>query len=288
MKAIALGSAIALAVLAGCSRPVNHIPEGAEKVFDLRTGNELTVKKAAKADGFYGTIHEDGQFIAFVRYNPAAFQTTVVTAERDQADSTSALCLKYDAFAGINGSYFNMDSLTTVTFIKDDGFVTGATTARETFRTNGALVLNPEEIRVETCDTTDIFEQDWEVLASGPVLVDDGVTATYGEGMPNWKSFYNKRHPRSLVGKDADGGVWLVVVDGRFPGEAEGMTIAELTGLAIAPPTGPPVEVDFGIALRSDADSRVDVFLAQQVLVDECLHLGILDGGQLAVAVEVL
>ena len=62
---------IALAVLAGCSRPVNHIPEGAEKVFDLRTGNELTVKKAAKADGFYGTIHEDGQFVAFVRYNPA-------------------------------------------------------------------------------------------------------------------------------------------------------------------------------------------------------------------------
>ena len=232
MKTLALGSAIALAVLAGCSRPVNHIPDGAEKVFDLRTGDELTIKKAAKADGFYGTIHADGQFVAFVRYNPATFQTTVVTAEREQADSTSALCLKYDAFAGINGSYFNMDSLTTVTFIKDDGFVTGATTARETFRTNGALVLNPEEIRVEAFDTTNVFEQDWEVLASGPVLVDDGVTATYGEDMPNWKSFYNKRHPRTLMGKDADGGVWLVVVDGRFPGEAEGMTIAELTALA--------------------------------------------------------
>ena len=230
--ALATTFVIALAVIAGCSRPVNHIPEGAEKVFDLRTGNELSVKKAAKADGYYGTIHEDGQFIAFVRYNPAAFQTTVVTAEREQADSTSALCLKYDAFAGINGSYFNMDSLTHVTFVKDDGFVTGATKASETFRTNGAIVLNPEEIRVEACDTTAVFEQDWEVLASGPVLVDDGVTATYGEDMPNWKSFYNKRHPRTLMGKDADGGVWLVVVDGRFPGEAEGMTIAELTALS--------------------------------------------------------
>ena len=232
MKAFVLGSVLALAVFAACSRSVNHIPDGAKKVFDLRTGDELTVKKAAKADGFYGTIHGDGQFIAFVRYNPAAFQTTVVTAEREQADSTSALCLKYDAFAGINGSYFNMDSLTTVTFIKDDGFITGATTARETFRTNGALVLNPEEIRVEACDTTDVFEQDWEVLASGPVLVDDGVTATYGEDMPNWASFYNKRHPRTLIGKDGDGGVWLVVVDGRFPGEAEGMTIAELSALS--------------------------------------------------------
>ena len=230
--ALATTFVIALAVIAGCSRPVNHIPVGAEKVFDLRTGNELSVKKAAKADGYYGTIHEDGQFIAFVRYNPAAFQTTVVTAEREQADSTSALCLKYDAFAGINGSYFNMDSLTTTTFIKDDGFIIGDTKASETFRTNGALVLNPEDIRVEACDTTAVFEQDWEAVASGPVLVDDGVTATYGEEMPKWKSFYNKRHPRTLMGKDADGGVWLVVVDGRFPGEAEGMTIAELTALS--------------------------------------------------------
>ena len=129
-------------------------------------------------------------------------------------------------------STFNMDSLTHVTFVKDDGFVTGATKASETFRTNGAIVLNPEGIRVEACDTTAVFEQDWEVLASGPVLVDDGVTATYGEEMPKWKSFYNKRHPRTLMGKDADGGVWLVVVDGRFPGEAEGMTIAELTALS--------------------------------------------------------
>ena len=232
MKALATGCALALAVLAGCGQPAHHIPQGAEKVFDLRTGDELSVRKAAKADGFYGTLREEGQFIAFVRYNPDAFQTTVVTAERDQADSTSALCLRYEAFAGINGSYFNMDSLTTVTFIKDDGFVTGATTARETFRTNGAIVLNPGDIRIEACDTSDVFEQDWEVIASGPVLVDDGVTATYGEDMPKWKSFYNKRHPRSLVGKDADGGVWLVVVDGRFPGEAEGMTIAELTELA--------------------------------------------------------
>ena len=226
-----IGAVCALLCLAACSRPANHIPEGAAQVFDLRTGDALTVRKAAKADDFYGTIRENGQFIAFVRYNPAGFQTTVVTAEGEQADSTSALCLKNNAVAGINGSYFDMDSLTTVTFIKDDGFITGATTGRETFRTNGAVVLNPEDIRIEACDTTDVFEQDWEVLAGGPVLIDEGEAATYAEGIPGWKSFYNKRHPRSVMGKDADGGVWLVVVDGRFPGEAEGMTIAELTDL---------------------------------------------------------
>ena len=231
MKAHVLGSVIALVALGACSRPANHIPEGVTQVFDLRTGNELTVKKAAKADGYYGTIQEEGQFIAFVRYNPDAFQTTIVHAEGEQADSTSALCLGCDAFAGINGSYFNMQELTPVTFVKDDGFVTGTTTEGELFRTNGAVILNPEDIRIEACDTTAVFEQDWEVLAAGPVLVDEGVSATYGEDTPGWKGFYGKRHPRSLIGKDADGGIWMVVVDGRFPGEAEGMTIAELTAL---------------------------------------------------------
>ena len=227
-----IGALCALLSLAACSRPANFIPQGAARVFDLRTGDELTARKAAKADGFYGTLEEPGQFIAFVRYKPAAFQTTVVTAEGEQADSTSALCLKYNAVAGINGSYFNMDSLKTVTFIKDDGFIIGETAMKQTYRTNGALVLNPEDIRFESCDTTDIFEQDWEVLASGPMLVDEGQVHEYGEDTPGWKSFYGQRHPRSLMGKDAAGGVWLVVVDGRFPGEAEGMTIAELTALA--------------------------------------------------------
>ena len=231
MKARAIWSVLALMAVAACSRPANHIPEGVAQVFDIRTGDELTVRKTAKADGFYGTIREEGQYISFVRYNPDAFQTTVVTAEGEQADSTSALCLKYNAVAGINGSYFDMDSLTTVTFIKDDGFVTGATTPGETFRTNGALVLNPETIRFVACDTTEIFERDWEVLASGPILVDEGQATTYPEGIPGWESFYNRRHPRSVMGMDADGGVWLVVVDGRFPGKAEGMTIAELTDL---------------------------------------------------------
>ena len=231
MRPRAIWSVFALVTLAACSRPANHIPEGVAQVFDIRTGDELTVRKAAKADGYYGTIQEEGQFISFVRYNPDAFQTTVVTAEGEQADSTSALCLKSNAVAGINGSYFNMDSLMTVTFLKDDGFIIGATTPDETFRTNGALVLNPEEIRFEACDTADIFEKDWEVLASGPLLVDEGQPVTYGREMPGWESFYDKRHPRSLVGKDADGGIWLVVVDGRSPGNAEGMTIAELTAL---------------------------------------------------------
>ena len=222
----------ALLSAAACSAPVSHVPEGVTAVYDLRTGKELTARQAAKADGFYGILQQDAQTISFVRYNPEAFQTTVVTAEEAQADSTGALCMKYDAIAGINGSYFNMQDLTATTFIKDDGFVIGQSMPEETYRVNGAVVLNPEQIRFEACDTTATYELDWEVMAAGPLLVDDGVALTYEEGIPGWKKFYNKRHPRSLIGRDADGGFWMIVVDGRFPGEAEGMTIAELTELS--------------------------------------------------------
>lgn len=228
MKAHVLGSVLALMALAACHQPANHIPEGVAQVFDLRTGDELTVLQAAKADGFYGTITEPGQFIAFVRYNPDAFQTTLVHADGEQADSTSALCLGCDAFAGINGSYFNMQELTPVTFIKDDGFVISGTEGKMMERAGGAVVLNPEEIRIDACDSTSTFETDWEVMVAGPILLDDGQVIANDKDA----SFNATRHPRSLIGKDAAGGVWMVVVDGRFPGEAEGMSIAELTELA--------------------------------------------------------
>ena len=220
-------SVFALLTLFACSEAVSHVPEGAV-VYDLKTGEELSARNADEADGFYGTLQEEGQFIAFVRYRPDSFETTVVTAEGEQADSTGALCMKHNAVAGINGSYFDMENLTATTLVKDDGFVTDTTATAEVFRTNGAVVLNIEDIRIEACDTAERYTLDREALAGGPILMADGTTFDYaGQG-----SFFDKRHPRSLIGRDAEGGVWLVVVDGRFPGEAEGMSIPELTALA--------------------------------------------------------
>lgn len=46
------------------------------------------------------------------------------------------------------------------------------------------------------------------------------------------KGFVEARHPRTLIGVDAEGDVWLVVVDGRQPGHSVGMSLPELTELA--------------------------------------------------------
>lgn len=43
------------------------------------------------------------------------------------------------------------------------------------------------------------------------------------------KGFVDARHPRTLIGRDREGDVWLVVVDGRQPGHSAGMSLPELT-----------------------------------------------------------
>jgi len=60
---------------------------------------------------------------------------------------------------------------------------------------------------------------DWEkvenVIGGGPILLKDGKVAVDAEqeGFP--ASFYAKRHPRTAIGKTAEGDIWLVTIDGR-------------------------------------------------------------------------
>lgn len=229
-----------LLAVVSCQPKPNFLLDNCPEIYELRAGGILTPREARKADGCFGTVHvrlfDSEQTISFVRYRPEAFSTTVLTAEGEAADSTSALCLGAGALAGINGSYFDMDSLVTTCFIKDDGQVIGETIPREYFRTNAVIDFSESDFSIGACDTAAVYdgaESSWEVMASGPILIDDGVAVTYTDStvVSGWKRFYAKRHPRSLVGREADGTTWLVVVDGRAKEQAEGMSIAELTEL---------------------------------------------------------
>ena len=207
--------------------------------YGLESGEKLSFSDARKSPGIYGTLQtklwDSSQSISFVRFCPETYSLSVLSAEAELADSTSALCSKAGAIAGINGSYFDVKELTNVTYIKDDGVPTGEFYSRQSFRTNGALFIGKDKLAIDPIDTTAAWnggENWWEVMASGPVLVDEGVAAEYPEGGKRWNKFYGRRHPRSIVGMDAEGFVWLIVVDGRFPGEGEGMTVAELTKLS--------------------------------------------------------
>jgi len=222
-----------LLALAACAPLPSGLPEGAVP-YDLRSGKALGAHRAARAAGIYVSWQTttDGleQSVSIVRYNPRKMHTDIVTAHGAAADSVGALCARHGAVAGINGSYFDTRALTPTTFVKDEGAVVGETSPSELYRTNGVISLSKRKISVDAADSTLTFDRWREALASGPILIDEGETFAYGE-VPQPDNFYDRRHPRSVVGLDGRGNVWLIVVDGRAPGDATGMTISELTVL---------------------------------------------------------
>ena len=74
---------------------------------------------------------------------------------------------------------------------------------------------------------------DWEridaAVGGGPMLLQDGEVAVGDEGF-DAKAFVAARHPRTAVGRTADGDLWLVAVDGRSTVSA-GASLAELAGI---------------------------------------------------------
>jgi exopolysaccharide biosynthesis protein len=69
---------------------------------------------------------------------------------------------------------------------------------------------------------------DWEVIGGGPRLVHDGIASPKTNDVAS-QHRRNIRHPRTVVGLDATGTkLTILVVDGRKPGVALGMTYTEL------------------------------------------------------------
>lgn len=178
-----------------------------------------------------GDIFQSRQCISAVRYRMSKYRTDVVSATGKDALTTSGFGQKYDALAAINGSYFNMRKLTPVTYIKEDGTQLGYTTAGEMFRTDGVAMFDGCSVAISLSDTsryTSLAASCEDVLASGPVLIANGKVRT------DWPStsFFTGRHPRTVFGIDGKGYAYLIVIDGRFPDNGIGTTIAETAEVA--------------------------------------------------------
>lgn len=88
----------------------------------------------------------------------------------------------------------------------------------------------------------------WKILDGTPAPVFDdardiingaGLLRRGGVTMTNWQTaedlkpatFLDVRHPRTMLGLDGRGYLWLAAIDGRQPDHSIGMTFAELIGL---------------------------------------------------------
>ena len=111
----------------------------------------------------------------------------------------------------------------------------------------GGLDL-PEALAALTPGVPVGFEIAWATLngvpnrrldAADDVVAGAGLLRMRGRIVDNWltvenlspRNFLNVRHPRTVIGVDANGAIWLAVVDGRQPEHSAGMTFAELERL---------------------------------------------------------
>ena len=179
-------------------------------------------------------IWKSMQSISIVRYPARRMQTAFVHAPGVLAATTDSLARRFGARFALNGSYFNMKRLTPHTFFTIGHKLYGMTPETELGRSNGVLALRDRRghrMEIMPYDSTQLNHycfHYYATLASGPILVDDGRVPEF----PSEKTFYQMRHPRSFIGWDAHGMVYLVVVDGRFRGQADGMSIPELAAVA--------------------------------------------------------
>ena len=166
--------------------------------------------------------------ISAVRYKACRHRTRILCANGPEADSTSALAQRVGAIAAVNASYFDMKTREPVTYIRQPRKgVVGHTIPKELVRTDGVLAIKCSgRIGIFKCDTTEYSKIKGyrEIIAAGPVLLKDGQPAR--ESWPE-SGFFTRRHPRTVVGRDKQNRVYLIVIDGRFPGEGEGTTIDE-------------------------------------------------------------
>lgn len=248
-------SFILLAVLAwNCAGAQNQVASDPDIETLKAVDWEWKKVDSSKVESAWASVEVFGstQSISIARF-PIGEQTlSVVDAGGPAAEATSTLAAAESALAAINGSYFNMETLWPTTFLKDEGkVVCNSTEPAELRRCNGIIRMDDHKIDILSLDTLSYQKETepWrEAMVAGPVLIEEGKVLAYApvsqkdEAGPDvtiidnqyYKKFYEKRHPRTMVGYTADGWVYFIVVDGRFPEQGEGMKVSELQKLSIA------------------------------------------------------
>ena len=198
------------------------------------------------------------QSICIVKYPLRKFRTEIPHRPGEQAGKTSEIASEVGAVLALNGSYFHVRQKTPSTYFREDGVLLGHTHPSELYRVDGLLGFKDRrgrKVRIEPVSDTTLYDtvsRGWyTALAAGPVLILDGeivvprLTDDSAEGAnaaekrtekkassgirTHYSSaqFYDRRHPRTAFGTDKKGYAYLVVIDGRFKGQADGASIYE-------------------------------------------------------------
>ncbi len=178
-------------------------------------------------------LYGKAQRISIAKYSSQEMYTMLYDKEYS-SQGTNALAAEAGAIAAINGSYFNTSNITSCTALWMNGIEIATTAAEEYARCNGVLAFKDGNFSLETYSsaTTSAQLTTWSkkydaFVVGGPIIRRNNVSQdpyVGGEG------FYGP-HPRTMLGKCADGTVYMVVMEGRMEG-ASGFSLENMVALA--------------------------------------------------------
>lgn len=145
----------------------------------------------------------------------------------------SVLAQRTNAFAAVNGSYFDMDLGNPVCYLRIAGQQVGENTPAKNDSINrkyyqyATLALRNGHPWLLVPDSNRLSEEklkDSNIMTAGPMLLRKGKLVEQRDD----RTFVTRRHNRTALGIRRDGTTVLLVVDGRFKNKAEGLTLFEL------------------------------------------------------------
>lgn len=184
-----------------------------------------------------------------LRLDPRLVRLETAVAEKAMParETVASIATRRGAVAAVNGGFFSLESGKPSALFK-----TGGTLVGRTSRPRGAVAITERRglggllfDRVTTERTAGApryhtrlgsSPRDW--AAARHAVSGAGLLMLDGRDVTDWTDeritagFDTTRHPRTLIGVDADAAIWLVTVDGRQPALSLGMTFAELQALS--------------------------------------------------------
>lgn len=220
------------------------------QITDLGKG---AVAMYAQIPMFYST-----QSICVVKYPARKFKTEILHRPQETAGKPSEIGKEVGATFALNAGFFHVKQRIPSVYFRKGKNKLGYTHPTELYRVDGILGFKDRKGRKSyieyAIDTTQYDKQSkalYSAMASGPTLILDGdivvplimgdkadganVAAMAQEQKEGSKvrthyssaQFYDKRHPRAAFGTDDKGYMYLIVIDGRFKGQADGASIYE-------------------------------------------------------------
>lgn len=147
---------------------------------------------------------------------------------------TSVQAKRVDALVAINGTFFDMDKGNPVCFLKIDTTIVGCNvpskkdTVNRKYYQSGTIVLDHGKTRFVPTQPSRVWEEKLDyadMMTTGPLLIHKGTALP----MRTDRTFVTSRHNRTALGMKKDGTIVMLVVDGRFKNQCEGLSLNELT-----------------------------------------------------------